>query len=213
MDAADLAFSELEKNLQAEIDAIETDYPDYDEYRYNLDAIGHDPFALISYLSAVYTEFTAAEVQGEIESLFDEMYELTLNPTTETRTGTRTVTDPETGEETEEEYEYEVSILEVTLTAKDLGVVAAGHMNEEQKEIYAFITKHTGWYSSFTHRLTFTGTTMYRAITAGASIRSRGRSSFTGALTLQCRQEPRSMRRWTAPSQQPLTMITTATMW
>ncbi len=60
MDAADLAFSELEKNLQAEIDAIETDYPDYDEYRYNLDAIGHDPFTLISYLSAVYTEFTGS---------------------------------------------------------------------------------------------------------------------------------------------------------
>lgn len=149
MDAADLAFSELEKNLQAEIDAIETDYPDYDEYRYNLDAIGHDSFALISYLSAVYTEFTAAEVQGEIESLFDEMYELTLNPTTETRTGTRTVTDPETGEETEEEYEYEVSILEVTLTAKDLGVVAAGHMNEEQKEIYAFYNETHGLVQQF----------------------------------------------------------------
>ena len=149
MDAADLAFSELEKNLQAEIDAIETDYPDYDEYRYNLDAIGHDPFALISYLSAVYTEFTAAEVQGEIESLFDEMYELTLNPTTETRTGTRTVTDPETGEETEEEYEYEVSILEVTLTAKDLGVVAAGHMNEEQKEIYAIYNETHGLVQQF----------------------------------------------------------------
>jgi hypothetical protein len=70
--------------LQKEIDSIETDYPDYDEYRYNLDAIGHDPFALISYLSAVHTEFTAADVQNEIESLFDEMYELTLNPTEET---------------------------------------------------------------------------------------------------------------------------------
>ena len=149
IDAADLAFSELEMELQKEINAIETDYPDYDEYRYNLDAIGHDPFALISYLSAVYTEFTAAEVQGEIESLFDEMYELTLNPTTETRTGTRTVTDPETGEETEEEYEYEVSILEVTLTAKDLGVVAAGHMNEEQKEIYAFYNETHGLVQQF----------------------------------------------------------------
>ena len=149
MDAADLAFSELEKDLQAEIDAIETDYPDYDEYRYNLDAIGHDPFALISYLSAVHTEFTAADVQGEIESLFDEMYELTLNPTTETRTGTRTVTNPDTGEETEEEYEYEVSILEVTLTAKDLGVIAAGHMNEEQKEIYALYNETHGLVQQF----------------------------------------------------------------
>ncbi|GFI45944.1 murein DD-endopeptidase MepM [Lachnospiraceae bacterium] len=161
IDAADLAFSELEMELQKEIDSIETDYPDYDEYRYNLDAIGHDPFALISYLSAVHTEFTAADVQGEIESLFDEMYELTLNPTTETRTrtvtktGTRTVTDPVTGEETEEEYEYEeeeeytVTILEVTLTAKDLNVVAAGHMDREQKEIYALYNETHGLTQQF----------------------------------------------------------------
>ena len=161
IDAADLAFSELEMELQKEIDSIETDYPDYDEYRYNLDAIGHDPFALISYLSAVHTEFTAADVQGEIESLFDEMYELTLNPTEETRTrtvtktGTRTVTDPVTGEETEEEYEYEeeeeytVTILEVTLTAKDLNVVVAGHMDSEQKEIYALYNETHGLTQQF----------------------------------------------------------------
>ncbi len=145
IDAADLAFSELEMELQKEINAIETDYPDYDEYRYNLDAIGHDPFVLISYLSAVHTEFTASDVQSEIESLFEEMYELTLNPTTETRT--RTVTDPETGEETEEEYT--VTILEVTLTATDLGVVVAGHMNEEQKEIYALYNETHGLTQQF----------------------------------------------------------------
>lgn len=145
IDAADLAFSELEMKLQKQINNIETDYPDYDEYRYNLDAIGHDPFVLISYLSAVHTEFTASDVQSEIESLFEEMYELTLNPTTETRT--RTVTDPETGEETEEEYT--VTILEVTLTATDLGVVVAGHMNEEQKEIYALYTETHGLTQQF----------------------------------------------------------------
>ena len=145
IDAADLAFSELEMELQKEINNIETDYPDYDEYRYNLDAIGHDPFILIGYLSAVHTEFTASDVQSEIESLFEEMYELTLNPTTETRT--RTVTDPETGEETEEEYT--VTILEVTLTATDLGVVVAGHMNEEQKEIYALYNETHGLTQQF----------------------------------------------------------------
>ena len=163
IDAADLAFSELEMEQQKEIDSIETDYPDYDEYRYNLDAIGHDPFALISYLSAVHTEFTAADVQGEVESLFDEMYELTLNPVTETRTrtvtktGTRPVIDPVTGEETgeEEEYEYEeeeeytVTILEVTLTAKDLNLIAAGHMNSEQKEIYALYNETHGLTQQF----------------------------------------------------------------
>ena len=163
IDAADLAFSELEMELQKEIDSIETDYPDYDEYRYNLDAIGHDPFALISYLSAVHTEFTAADVQGEVESLFDEMYELALNPVTETRTrtvtktGTRPVTDPVTGEETgeEEEYEYEeeeeytVTILEITLTAKDLNLIAAGYMNSEQKEIYALYNETHGLTQQF----------------------------------------------------------------
>ena len=160
IDAADLAFSELEMELQKEIDSIETDYPDYDEYRYNLDATGHDPFALISYLSAVHTEFTAADVQGEIESLFDEMYELTLNPTTETRTrtvtktGTRTVTnaDGTTSTETytyEEEEEYTVTILEVTLTAKDLNVVVAGHMDSEQKEIYALYNETHGLTQQF----------------------------------------------------------------
>ena len=161
IDAADLALSELEMELQKEIDSIETDYPDYDEYRYNLDAIGHDPFALISYLSAVHTEFSAAEVLSETRSLFDEMYELTLNPTEETRTrtvtktGTRTVTDPETGAETEEEYEYEeeeeytVTILEVTLTARDLSVIAAGHMDSEQKEIFALYNETHGLTQQF----------------------------------------------------------------
>ena len=161
IDAADLAFSELEMELQKEVDSIETDYPDYDEYRYNLDPIGHDPFALISYLSAVHTEFTAADVQSEIEGLFDEMYELTLNPTTETRTrtvtktGTRTVTDPVTGEETEEEYEYEeeeeytVTILEATLTAKDLSLIVAGRMDSEQKEIFSLYNETHGLAQQF----------------------------------------------------------------
>ena len=161
IDAADLAFSEMEKELQAEIDAIETTYPDYDEYRYNLAAIGHDPFALISYLSAVHTEFTASEVQGEIETLFEEMYELTLNPIEEvrtrtvTKTGTHTVIDPVTGDETEEEYEYEVeeeytvTILEVTLTARDLNMVVAGHMNEEQRDLFSLYKQTHGLTQQF----------------------------------------------------------------
>jgi murein DD-endopeptidase MepM/ murein hydrolase activator NlpD len=145
IDGAELLFTELEKNLQAKINSIETDYPGYDEYRYNLDAISHDPFALISYLSAVHTEFTASEVQEEVESLFNEMYQLTINPTTETRT--RTVTDPVTGESSTEEYI--VTILEVTLTAKDLSVVVAGHMDEEQKEIYALCNETHGLTQQF----------------------------------------------------------------
>ena len=90
--------------MQNEIDRVETDNPGYDEYSYNLGAIGHNPFTLISYLSAVHTEFTASGVESEIQALFDEMYTLTPTPDTETRTRTKSkqaqkVTDPVTGGE------------------------------------------------------------------------------------------------------------------
>lgn len=177
IDEVDLILSKLEMELQKEIHAIETEYPDYDEYSYHLADIGHNPFVLISYLSAVYSEFTASSVQLEVESLFDEMYELALTSTEETRTrmvtklGVRTVTktdiqiliDPVTGEEIEQEYEYEVeeeyeyeeeeqytvSILEVKLLATDLDVVVDSRMNEEQKEMYRFYCETHGLIQQF----------------------------------------------------------------
>lgn len=145
IDAADLQLTRLELDLQNEIDRVETDYPGYDEYSYNLGAIGHNPFTLISYLSAVHTEFTASEVESEIQALFDEMYTLTLTPDTETRT--RTVTDPDTGEETEEEYE--VSILRVTLTVFPLESLVAGKMDTEQAEIFAMYRETNGLLQEF----------------------------------------------------------------
>lgn len=161
IDATDLQFTRLELDLQNEIDNIEIDYPGYDEYSYNLGEIGHNPFTLIGYLSAVHTEFTASEVESEVQALFDEMYTLTLTPDTETRTrtvtktGTRTVTDPVTGEETEEEYEYEeeeeyeVSILRVVLTVKPLETIVAGKMDAEQTEIFAMYAETGGLLQQF----------------------------------------------------------------
>ena len=161
IDAADLQLTRLELDLQNEIDRVETDYPGYDEYSYNLGAIGHNPFTLISYLSAVHTEFTANGVESEIQALFDEMYTLTLTPDTETRTrtvtktGSRTVTDPVTGEETEEEYEYEeeeeyeVSILRVTLTVIPLENLVSGKMDTEQAEIFAMYRETNGLLQEF----------------------------------------------------------------
>ena len=149
IDAAALQMTELEMNLQKTIDNIEIDNPDYDEYDYNLGEIGHDPNILIAYLSAKHTEFTATEVESEIQGLFDAMYELTLTPDEETRTrtvtktGTRTVTDPETGEEYEEEYEYEeeeeytVTILRVSLTVKPLEEIATENLTAEQQALFA----------------------------------------------------------------------------
>ena len=66
IDAADLSFTQKEMTLQNTIDSMETNHPGYDEYDYNLGAIGHDPFTLISYLSAVHTEFTAVDVEATI---------------------------------------------------------------------------------------------------------------------------------------------------
>lgn len=153
IDATDLQFTRLELDLQNEIDNIETDYPGYDEYSYNLGEIGHNPFTLIGYLSAAHTEFTASEVESEVQALFDEMYTLTLTPDTETRTrtvtktGTRTVTDLVTGEETEEEYE--VSILRVVLTVKPLETIVAGKMDAEQTEIFAMYAETGGLLQQF----------------------------------------------------------------
>ncbi len=132
IDAADLSFTQKEMALQNTIDSMETDHPGYDEYDYNLGAIGHDPFTLISYLSAVYTEFTAADVENEIQELFNAMYSLTTEEVEETRT--RTGTDAE-GNETEEEYT--VTILRVTLTVTPLESIVAGRMDTEQAEIFA----------------------------------------------------------------------------
>lgn len=160
IDAADLAFSKLEMELQGKINTIEMQYPDYDEYHYTLDSIEHDPWTLICYLSAIYIEFTATEVQEEVERLFEERYEMTLVPVLETRTRTelytetRVVTnvDGTIGMETdtyEVEVEYEVSILEVTLTTKELEDIVAESMNEEQKEIYALYQETNGLIQQF----------------------------------------------------------------
>lgn len=155
IDAADLSFTEKEMELQNKIDRIETDYPGYDEYDYNLGAIGHDPYTLISYLSAVHTEFTAAEMESEIQELFDAMYSLTTEEVEETRTrtvtktGTRTVTNAD-GSISTEEYEYEeeeeyiVTILRVTLTVTPLESIIAGRMDTEQAEIFAAYTETKG---------------------------------------------------------------------
>ena len=155
IDAADLSFTEKEMELQNKIDRIESDYPGYDEYDYNLGAIGHDPYTLISYLSAVHTEFTAAGIESEVQELFDAMYSLTTEEVEETRTrtvtktGTRTVTNPD-GTTRTEEYEYEeeeeytVTILRVTLTVTPLESIVAGRMDSEQTEIFEAYTETKG---------------------------------------------------------------------
>ena len=129
-------YKELESGLREEIADIETDYPDYDEYQYHLDEIGHNPFALASYLTAKLYDYTRQEAQAELQALFEKQYTLTLREEIQTRYRTETTTDPETGETTTEEVPYDYYILHVTLTNKNIETLAGELLTPEQKEMF-----------------------------------------------------------------------------
>ena len=129
-------YKELESGLREEIADIETDYPDYDEYQYHLDEIGHNPFALASYLTAKLYDYTREEAQAEIQALFEKQYTLTLREEIQTRYRTETTTDPETGETTTEEIPYDYYILHVTLTNRNMETLAGELLTPEQKEMF-----------------------------------------------------------------------------
>ena len=129
-------YKELERGLREEIADIETDYPDYDEYQYHLDEIGHNPFALASYLTAKLYDYTREEARAEIQALFEKQYTLTLREEIQTRYRTETTTDPETGETTTEEIPYDYYILHVTLTNKNIEALAGELLTPEQKEMF-----------------------------------------------------------------------------
>ena len=129
-------YKELERGLREEIADIETDYPDYDEYQYHLDEIGHNPFALASYLTAKLYDYTREEAQAEIQALFEKQYTLALREEIQTRYRTETTTDPETGETTTEEIPYDYYILHVTLTNKNIETLAGELLTPEQKEMF-----------------------------------------------------------------------------
>ena len=122
--------------MREEIADIETDYPDYDEYQYHLDEIGHDPFALASYLTAKLYDYTRQEAQAEIQALFEKQYTLTLREEIQTRYRTETTTDPDTGETTTEQVPYDYYILHVTLTNKNIETLAGKLLTPEQKEMF-----------------------------------------------------------------------------
>ena len=147
---AEAAYSAMEAELQRKLDNIESEYPGYDEYRVEADEIEHDPYVLISILSAWHEGvFTLSEVQGTLEMLFEKQYILTVMEEvevryrTETRTGSYTVTDPETGETSTETYEYEVEvpynyyILNVDLENFNLSHVPVYIMGEDTLSMYA----------------------------------------------------------------------------
>ena len=134
---AEAAYADLEADLQHELDNYESLHPGYDEYRYDLDDIGHDPYVLTSILSALHGgAYTLDEVQGDLDRLFGLQYTLTQTIETETRYRTETRTDSE-GNEYEVEVPYTYYICNVKLVNNDLSHLPVSIMNEEQLSFYA----------------------------------------------------------------------------
>ena len=140
-------YLELEKELDKQIRQMESTHPGYDEYRYQLDEIGHDPYQLISHLTAVYEQFTRGQVKPVIEELFKQQYLLKVWETIEirtrmeTRVGIRPTIDAfgNVSMETytyQEEVEYEYKILNVLLKNKGFDTIARKNMNRKQTGRY-----------------------------------------------------------------------------
>lgn len=133
--AVEADYAAKEAALQSEIDNIESSHPGYDEYRYDLDMIGHDPHELAAYLSAILQGYTRASAQAELERIFAAQYQLTLTEEVEVRYRTETRTDSE-GNEYDVEVPYNYYILNVTLTSKPISSVASELLTPDQLEMY-----------------------------------------------------------------------------
>lgn len=136
IDDAELYYTEWETDLQLQIKNAEADYPGYDEYRYQVDNVGHNPYELIGFLTASYQAFQYSDVQEVLKEIFAEQYSLEFVEETEIRYRTETRVDPATGDTYEEEVPYEWHILNINLSAKSFTDVIAGRMDAEQAELY-----------------------------------------------------------------------------
>ena len=145
------SYAGLENELQSRIDNIERDNPGYDEYRYDLANIGHNPHELASYLTAKYQSYTCAEVQSELQRIFNQQYKLTLTEEVEIRYREEERTDTWTDEDGNEHTDtytvqvpYEYYILNVKLTNTPLSTIAENNLTPEQLEMYRVYLQTSG---------------------------------------------------------------------
>ena len=146
--AAEAAYSGMETKLQSEADNYSTLHSGYDEYHFNLDKVEHDPYVLISILSALHDgAWTLDEVQSTLSTLFGKQYQLTQSVQTETRyrNETSTVTNPDGSTSTvTTQVPYTYTICTVTLHNEDLSHLPVSILTEEQLSRYAFYMKTHG---------------------------------------------------------------------
>lgn len=138
-------YTKLEDKLRKQIDRIETDHPGYDEYRYNLAEIGHNPYELASLLTVEFENYTRSQVQARLQSIFEAQYELKLVEKVEIRTRKETRVgysyNPITGTGHTYTYQvtvqYEYKILNVTLLNRGMDYVARNSgLTDDQLERY-----------------------------------------------------------------------------
>lgn len=138
-------YTKLEDKLRKQIDLIETDHPGYDEYRYNLAEIGHNPYELASLLTVEFENYTRSQVQARLQSIFEAQYELKLEEKVEIRTRKETRVgyryNPITGTGHTYTYQvtvqYEYKILNVTLLNRGVDYVARNSgLTDDQLERY-----------------------------------------------------------------------------
>lgn len=144
-------YAAKETELQQRIDNIERDNPGYDEYRYDLDNIGHNPHELASYLTALLQTYTPQSAQAELNRVFEKQYTLTLTEEVEIRYRTETRTDTWTDEDGNShsdtytvEVPYEYYILNVKLTNKPIGSFVSELLTAEQLEMYRVYLETSG---------------------------------------------------------------------
>ena len=142
---AETDYTKLEDKLRKQIDRIETDHPGYDEYRYNLAEIGHNPYELASLLTVEFENYTRSQVQARLQSIFEAQYELKLEEKVEIRTRKETRVgyryNPITGTVHTYTYQvtvqYEYKILNVTLLNRGVDYVARNSgLTDDQLERY-----------------------------------------------------------------------------
>ena len=142
---AETDYTKLEDKLRKQIDRIETDHPGYDEYRYNLAEIGHNPYELASLLTVEFENYTRSQVQARLQSIFEAQYELKLEEKVEIRTRKETRVgyryNPITGTGYTYTYQvtvqYEYKILNVTLLNRGVDYVARNSgLSDDQLERY-----------------------------------------------------------------------------
>lgn len=138
-------YTKLEDKLRKKIDRIETDHPGYDEYRYNLAEIGHNPYELASLLTVEFENYTRSQVQARLQSIFEAQYELKLVEKVEIRTRKETRVgysyNPITGTGHTYTYQvtvqYEYKILNVTLLNRGVDYVARNSgLTDDQLQRY-----------------------------------------------------------------------------